>query len=86
MEFIFFFHTLLNVKTKKQSVPLFLLIFVLEELFELLGVLHVRAAVRLWLKHTQPGPSADLQTHTHTHALNQKNSFAAQAVTKEASV
>lgn len=63
----FFFHTLLNVKTKKQSVPLFLLIFVLEELFELLGVLHVRAAVRLWLKHTQPGPSADLQTHTHTH-------------------
>lgn len=43
--------------------PFFLLIFILKELFELLRVLHVGAAVSLWVKHTQPRPSAHLKTH-----------------------
>lgn len=42
------------------KMPFLLLIFVLEELFELLGVLHVGAAVRLWVKHTQPGSPPNL--------------------------
>lgn len=47
--------------------PFLLLIFVLEELFELLRVLHVGAAVRLWVKRTQPRPPADLQVHVREH-------------------
>lgn len=51
---------------KTESSPLFLLIFVLEKLFELLRVLHVGAAVRLWIEHTEPSPPADLHTHIFT--------------------
>lgn len=71
---------------KTKNSPLFLLIFVLEELFELLRVLHVRAAVCLWVEHTQPGPSANLYKHTHIHTSNQKDNLATCAVTKQASV
>lgn len=76
----------LKAVDKTKNSPLFLLIFVLEELFELLRVLHVGAAVCLWVKHTQPGPSADLYKHTHIHTSNQKNNLATCAVTKQAGV
>lgn len=44
----------------KLRSPLLLLVFILEELFELARVLNVRAAVRLWVQQAQPRPPAHL--------------------------
>lgn len=46
--------------------PLLLLIFVLQELFELLRVLHVGAAVCLGVERAEPRPPAHLNAHTRT--------------------
>lgn len=63
-------YTANKLPTKNVS-PFFLLIFVLEELFEFLRVFHIGAAVCLWVKHTQPSPPPNLNTHfTGKHSIN----------------
>lgn len=49
-----------------MSSPLLLLIFVLQELFELLRVLHVGTAVCLGVERAQPRPPAHLKAQTKT--------------------
>lgn len=61
----------IDMQINKTFSPFLLLIFVLEKLFEFLRVLHIGAAVRLWVKHTQPSPPPYLNTHfTTKHSIN----------------